>query len=300
MRSSKTIISLLAILFFAVTVMGLFTGFPGWVLILLFLFHSVCLLLLAFIFSTERKDEAQEKEMQQELSDLKSQANSERELMKKALDAREGELSERLEELRKLKEESAEKEENLIKLREEFKAAKEELGELKNNTGNEFLPPANDKPVLLDIIKIINECAAEFDKDAKKAGLTIRVSSTEESVFVKAQASRLRIMFRNIIDNSIKYMNRSGSLVITVSKLDDDIFIVLKDTGAGLAEEETKHIFELNFQGSNRISGNGLGLTQAKAIVDYYGGTIYGRSMPDKGMGIYIQLPSSSAVREEA
>ena len=117
------------------------------------------------------------------------------------------------------------------------------------------------------------------------------MASAEESIFIKAQAIRLRIMFRNIIDNSIKYMKRSGSLVITLSAVEEDIFIVLKDTGEGLPEEETKHIFELNFQGSNRISGNGLGLTQAKAIVDYYGGTIYGKSSPGKGMGIYIQLP---------
>ena len=87
-------------------------------------------------------------------------------------------------------------------------------------------------------------------------------------------------------------MNRAGSLVITISNLGDDIFIVLKDNGNGLPENETAHIFELNYQGSNRISGNGLGLTQAKAIVDYYGGTIYAKSTPGRGMGIYVQLPT--------
>ncbi len=100
-------------------------------------------------------------------------------------------------------------------------------------------------------------------------------------------------MFRNIIDNSIKYMQTEGSLVITISAIEDDIFIVLKDTGKGLDESETKHIFELNYQGSNRISGNGLGLTQAKAIVEHYGGTIYARSPAGSGMGIYIQLPTT-------
>lgn len=49
---------------------------------------------------------------------------------------------------------------------------------------------------------------------------------------------------------------------------------------------------ELNFQGSNRLSGNGLGLAQARAIVEYYGGTIYAKSTQGGGMGIYIQLPS--------
>ena len=68
---------------------------------------------------------------------------------------------------------------------------------------------------------------------------------------------------------------------------------MIKDTGDGLSADETKHIFELNYQGSNRISGNGLGLYQAKAIVEYYGGTIYAKSNAGKGMGVYIQLPTT-------
>ena len=80
-------------------------------------------------------------------------------------------------------------------------------------------------------------------------------------------------------------------MVITISTIGDDVFIIFKDTGEGLADTETDHIFELNFQGSNRISGNGLGLYQAKAIVNYYGGTIYAKSHFGGGMGIYIQLP---------
>ena len=87
-------------------------------------------------------------------------------------------------------------------------------------------------------------------------------------------------------------MHRNGNLVITVSNIGDDLFIVLKDNGEGLPSSETAHIFELNYQGSNRVSGNGLGLTQAKAIVEYYGGTIYAKSNSGNGMGIYIQLPA--------
>ena len=122
--------------------------------------------------------------------------------------------------------------------------------------------------------------------------MNINISSSNTTLLVKADPIRLLILFRNIIDNSIKYMRKAGSLVITISTIGEDIFIVCKDTGEGLPEDETKHIFELNYQGSNRVSGNGLGLAQAKAIVDYYGGTIYAKSSTGSGMGIYIQLPA--------
>lgn len=158
----------------------------------------------------------------------------------------------------------------------------------------DFLPPAGSESgnETIDIIQIARETMEELKPFAEKAELEIRISAGEEKILVRADAARLRILFRNIMDNSIKYMNRAGVLVVTISNLGDDIFIVLKDNGNGLSETETEHIFELNYQGSNRISGNGLGLTQAKAIVEYYGGTIYAKSHIGKGMGIYVQLPT--------
>ena len=143
----------------------------------------------------------------------------------------------------------------------------------------------------VNVLTVAKTVANELAKDAAKAGLSISFSSTEKIVPVKADRELIRILFRNIIDNSIKYMNRSGSLIITISTIGDDVFIIFKDTGEGLTDSETQHIFELNYQGSNRISGNGLGLYQARAIVGYYGGTIYAKSHAGSGMGIYIQLP---------
>lgn len=153
-------------------------------------------------------------------------------------------------------------------------------------TSTEIFEPIN-------ILNIVNEAVKELSSFARKAGILINISADSDNIIIKADYDKIKIMFRNIIDNSIKYMNRRGSLVITVSNIGSDIFIVLKDTGDGLNSTETEHIFELNYQGSNRISGNGLGLTQAKKIVNSYGGTIYAKSNLGRGMGIYIQLPTN-------
>ncbi len=159
-----------------------------------------------------------------------------------------------------------------------------------------LLPPidADENPnETIDIAQIALDTIQELTDFADAADIKIMLSAPEQNLLVRANRGRLRILFRNIIDNSIKYMQRCGTLIITISNIGDDIFIVLKDNGNGLSEHETKHIFELNYQGSNRISGNGLGLTQAKAIVDYYGGSIYAKSTIGRGMGIYIQLPTT-------
>ena len=157
----------------------------------------------------------------------------------------------------------------------------------------DFLPPIQEsEETTVDILQIVRDTMDELKVSADAAHIQLQLASASTSLYVKAAPSRIRILFRNIIDNSIKYMQRTGILLITISNIGSDIFVVLKDNGMGLSPDETNHIFELNYQGSNRISGNGLGLTQAKAIVDYYGGTIYAKSTPSQGMGIYIQLPT--------
>lgn len=214
---------------------------------------------------------------------------------KQNLEAKVAALTEEKERYAKAMEEAVlQKEQAAEQERQKAEQAMEEASQ-KSEEWMTILPPGEateERRETIDIIQIAKQTVEELKPFAQKVHLEIQISAPEESILVKADPSRIRIMFRNIIDNSIKYMNRAGRLVITISNLGDDIFIVLKDNGNGLPEKETEHIFELNYQGSNRISGNGLGLTQAKAIVNSYGGTIYAKSNVGKGMGIYVQLPT--------
>ena len=156
------------------------------------------------------------------------------------------------------------------------------------------LLPGNEENVKnINIVKEAKDAVAELDSELKRAKISIAINATNDNLIVKADPEKIRIMFRNIIDNSVKYMKREGQLTITISSIEDMIFIVIKDNGEGLPDNEVDKIFELNYQGSNRVSGNGLGLAQTKAIVDYYQGTIYAKSSVNTGMGIYIQIPAN-------
>ncbi len=202
------------------------------------------------------------------------------------------ELAEAEAEIRELKAELAEVRASAE--RQLAEAAEEQKKSAQSKVG--MLLPEGLKPKdelsTINIVDVAKSVADELREPALRAGLRVQVSATEGEIMVRADEGLLRVLFRNIVDNSIKYMNRQGNLVITLSTIGDDLFVVLKDNGEGLPEEETGHIFELNYQGSNRISGNGLGLAQAKAVVSYYGGNIYAKSVKGGGMGIYIQLPT--------
>ncbi len=298
MSKLQKVLLALSCIFFAATIYSLFY-FEIYLIILFFLLHSLCLIFFAYrTFSDATRDERFMETYHQyvgmEMAGKDNQINeltngvAERDIKIKELDEENIGLKKQNDALKK----------SIFDLENEKKALEEVIRtetESQESAVKGLLPPLSensDGRETVNIIAIAHKASEELMESAKAAGLHISVSSQGDTLLVRADPNRIITLFRNIIDNSIKYMKRQGSLVITISTIGDDIFIVLKDTGEGLNEDETRHIFELNYQGSNRISGNGLGLAQAKAIVESYGGTIYAKSTEGKGMGIYIQLPA--------
>ena len=298
MSTKKKIILLVAAICYTCVLYGFLIGNSMFMMVTVILY---AVLMLVFSLLADAGDPETVEKNRRQLEEAEGR--------NKELDEKVHELTAEKERYAKAMEEAATAKEEAIAGQQELLARQEELNEALSKAEevksrfeerekellSNFLPPVGEGEQpneTIDIIQIVRDTMQELKPFAEKVHLEIRISAPDDKILVRADASRLRIMFRNIIDNSIKYMNRAGILVITISNLGDDIFIVLKDNGNGLSEKETAHIFELNYQGSNRISGNGLGLTQAKAIVEYYGGTIYAKSNVGKGMGIYVQLPT--------
>ncbi len=298
MNRSQKLILVLSCLLYAGVIFGYFSLDPVYLLVLFVLF-TIAVTAFAFAALRSHNDYTGAEHLQQEIGLLKAENEQIRADNERALENKDSEIRKKEVEMDDLKSRLNASEAALEAVQKESDeriagAAQAAAAGQTEASLESLLPPDDEDPaVTVDIIDVARHAIAELSEAARAAGLTINISSASEKLIVHASAKRLLIMFRNIIDNSIKYMQTAGVLVITISAIEDDIFIVLKDTGRGLPENETRHIFELNYQGSNRISGNGLGLTQAKAIVEHYGGTIYARSPQGSGMGIYIQLPTS-------
>lgn len=143
----------------------------------------------------------------------------------------------------------------------------------------------------IDLIALLGKVSDELESIAGKSGVAIQVVSDREQLFVDGDAIGLTKAFYNIIENSLKYMGRRGAINITASVAGDEAIIVFKDDGLGLPTDEASRIFELDYQGSNRRAGNGLGLYVVKTEIQAHGGTVHAKSGPGRGMGIYITLP---------
>lgn len=145
-----------------------------------------------------------------------------------------------------------------------------------------------------DVLECVNRVAEYVQTIARKAGIGIAVNSSRTKVMFYGNRISLMRGFFNLVENSIRYMNRKGNITITVEETDKEVLIVYRDDGEGMDPEEAAHITELNFQGSNRKkSGHGMGMYLLRQMVDQHGGTLTVKTIQGHGMGIYMSFPGN-------
>lgn len=99
----------------------------------------------------------------------------------------------------------------------------------------------------------------------------------------------------NLLSNAIKFTPAGGSVTVQAGvDATDDLFIAVRDTGAGIPPEEMKRIFEPFHQGagSRDRRGTGLGLSLSRVFVQLHGGELRLESHEGHGTTAIIHLPA--------
>ncbi len=110
----------------------------------------------------------------------------------------------------------------------------------------------------------------------------------------------------NLLSNAFKYSYDGGEVVVRLATLSDASFTLqVQDNGAGLDNDNLKHIFDRFYQGNNsqrlHIDGTGIGLNLCKMIVDMHHGTIEASNRTDvRGSLFTVTLPLRNGHPETA
>jgi light-regulated signal transduction histidine kinase (bacteriophytochrome) len=108
-------------------------------------------------------------------------------------------------------------------------------------------------------------------------------------------ADRVAILrvFRNFVDNALKYGGEDLSEIVIGYKEEDEHHIVyVSDNGIGLTEEESQNIFGLfeRQKTAGGIMGSGLGLAIMKEIAEQHGGKVWSETGSNKGITFNISI----------
>ena len=143
----------------------------------------------------------------------------------------------------------------------------------------------------IDLLDMVRQAAGDMQTAAKEKSVVIQVVSSEVALPMVADAYLLNRALFNLLENALKYMGRPGVITIRVLRLGNNVSILVQDDGIGLAANETDHIFEPYYQGSNRSGGHGYGLYLVKQAAEAHGGTVSAQSALGRGMGVMMTIP---------
>jgi len=107
---------------------------------------------------------------------------------------------------------------------------------------------------------------------------------------IDADLSQLQQVFTNLIINAIQAMPEEGDLNIETVFDDQAVYLIVADTGVGMAGETVKQMFLPFFTTKDIKQGTGLGLSVVHGIVQAHGGEIEVESHPGKGTRFKIRF----------
>ncbi|MDO6473178.1 tetratricopeptide repeat-containing sensor histidine kinase [Maribacter sp. 1_MG-2023] len=137
-----------------------------------------------------------------------------------------------------------------------------------------------------------------YRNEIKKKSIVINNQvATNHNVFADQQ--QFNIIFRNLINNAIKFTPNEGLITISTEIKDKNLVIQVTDTGVGMTEADIQKLFSNteNFSkyGTNLEKGTGLGLRLVKAMVIKNDGEIIVKSQPNQGSQFIVELPVDKA-----
>lgn len=147
----------------------------------------------------------------------------------------------------------------------------EQLLVLARHQANTVASPGN---TLVDISHAARLAMADVATAAKARHIDLGLLQAAPCQ-VSGQAEALRILFRNILDNAIKYTPMGGQVQLSLRHDADRIVVTIDDSGPGIPEDDRKRVLDRFYRVTGAEgSGSGLGLAIVKAIADFHGADI--------------------------
>ena len=127
----------------------------------------------------------------------------------------------------------------------------------------------------IDAVELIHTAAMSATAN-KKDTVEIYAESDIDSIMIDTDKNRLLQVISNLLNNA-KKCTESGSIVVSLKKLDEEdmISISVTDTGCGIPKEKAETVFERFKKLDSFRQGTGLGLSICRAIINQLGGKIW-------------------------
>jgi two-component system sensor histidine kinase BaeS len=147
----------------------------------------------------------------------------------------------------------------------------------------------------VDAWMVAKECALAFEDRIKAAGLTLLIGDGTTRT-VRADAARLRQVFNNLLENSVRYTSAGGRIAVDAEPGMGYLAIWIEDSAPGVPDEAlprlTERFFRVDNSRSRASGGAGLGLALCERIAVAHDGALRFRHADLGGLRVTLTLPT--------
>ena len=147
-----------------------------------------------------------------------------------------------------------------------------------------------------NLVDLANTGVSSIAIQAQRKGISISTDMPEQLPEVFVDASRIRQVFHNLLDNALRHTPTGGTIKIKAnSSAPGWVTICISDTGSGISSEDLPYVFNHLYKAEKSRqrghSGSGLGLAIVKQLVEAHGGKVWVISELGKGSTFCFTLP---------
>jgi len=154
----------------------------------------------------------------------------------------------------------------------------------------------------MDLCKVAQDVVASSKVIADANNVTLAINMDKDIPAVIGDKRKMWIVIDNLVSNAIKYIEKSGSVEVSIGKDDKNVKVRITDTGVGIPKSQQDMIFQKFFRidnaTKNQTEGTGLGLYIAKNIIEQSKGSIWFTSKENEGSTFFFTLPVAGSIAE--
>lgn len=156
----------------------------------------------------------------------------------------------------------------------------------------------------MDINSYLKDYLEELRFDLEENGGTINYEVDGKEFLVKADRKQLHRVLINIIQNSVKYLDKeTPAIKVKLSEKKDFVQVEINDNGPGIDQIALPYIFEQFYRTdqsrNSATGGSGIGLAIVKQIIEDHGGVVWAESEIGLGTSVFFTIPKAGEANEE-